>query len=174
MRYFRQLLLLSLFVISSAFAAPPKTVPHVDLKKYMGKWYEIASFPNWFQKGCQCTTAQYSLQGKEVKVINQCYKGNPLKLSQAKGKAWAVDDNSNAKLKVQFFWPFKGDYWILHLTPGYQQVLIGSPNHKYLWILARQRHISNSVYQQLVGIAKQQGFNVSKLVRTNQDCTFSY
>ena len=163
-----------LWGIAPVFAALPTTVKHVDLPRYMGRWYEIASFPNWFQRHCNCTRATYKLIAGKVHVLNECYKGKSLEYSKATGTAWSVIDKSNAKLKVQFFWPFRGDYWILYLTPGYQEVIIGSPNRKYLWILARHRHIDKMLYKKLVGIAKQKGFDVAKLVMTKQNCRVNY
>ncbi len=149
---------------------PPKTVSHVNLSQYMGKWYEISSYPTFFQRGCQCTSANYKLIGNKVAILNQCYKGKKYKLSSAKGKAWAVPGSNNSKLKVQFFWPFKGDYWILYLSPGYKQVIVGSPSRKYLWILARSRHIKTSLYNKLTKIAQNKGFDTSQLVKTKQSC----
>lgn len=164
--------LLSVLLSSCAtYRNPPRTVSHVNLKRYMGTWYEIASFPNVFQRGCQCTTATYALHGKNaVSVLNRCYKGDSLKLSEAKGRAWSVSSKNN-KLKVQFFWPFSGDYWILYLTPGYNQVIVGSPDRKYLWILSRTRKITKQKYKQLLTIAKSDGFDISYLVKTKQSCT---
>lgn len=148
---------------------PPTTAKQVDLKRYAGTWYEIASFPNFFQKGCQCTTATYSLQGDNLKVLNQCYRGNPLKLSAANGKAWPVN-TENTQLKVQFFWPFRGDYWILHIDPNYKVALVGSPKYNYLWILSRTPTISKQLYQQYVHIAQSKGYDTQKLVKTKQGC----
>jgi len=150
---------------------PPATVKQVDLHKYMGKWYEIASFPNRFQKGCRCTTAQYTLQGDKVLVLNRCIKNNNKNFTQAKGRAWAPDSNDKSKLKVRFFWPFSGDYWILYLEPHYQNVLVGSPSRKYLWILSRQKTMDNETYEKIVAIAKEKGYDVSKLRKTVQNCS---
>ena len=98
---------------------PPLTVvDSVDLERYLGKWYEIASYPAWFQKGCTGSTAEYSLlpDGK-IEVINHCRKDSlDGAEDSAEGKAWVVDPETNAKLKVQFFWPFRGDYWILEVA----------------------------------------------------------
>ncbi len=91
-----------------------QTVKQVDLERYMGRWYEIASFPNWFQNDCYCTMAEYELKGDHVSVRNSCRKGSSQgKLDLATGKAYPVSGSNNSRLKVQFFWPFKGDYWIL-------------------------------------------------------------
>lgn len=148
----------------------PSTVKQVDLKRYAGKWYEIASFPNFFQRGCQCTTATYTLEGDKIYVLNQCRRGSKDKLSKANGKAWQPDPSQPGKLKVQFFWPFSGDYWILHLDPDYQHVLVGAPKRNYLWILSRTKTMPAATYNKLVDIAKAKGFDTSKLVKTKQDC----
>ena len=162
--------LLCIFLVGcNAYHNPPKTQESVDLAKYMGTWYEIASFPNSFQRGCKCTTATYALDNDQVKVLNRCYKGESNKLSQANGKAWSVSPD-NSRLKVQFFWPFRGDYWILHITPGYQQVIVGSPNRHYLWILARTPQIDSSVYDGLLQVVKAKGYDIGKLVSTQQNC----
>lgn len=169
MKKILNIIFLSCFTISS-YANQLTTVPKVDLKKYSGKWYEIASLPNWFQRGCRCTSATYGIQEGYISVLNQCRRGDNNKLSSAHGKAWAVPNSNNSKLKVQFFWPFKGDYWILYLTPGYQQVIVGTPNYKYLWILSRSKKIDKKLYSKLVNIAKTKGFDVRRLVKTSQEC----
>ena len=94
---------------------PLQVVSKVDLNRYLGTWYEIARFPHRFQKGCFATQATYSLlEEGRIGVLNQCRKGGlEGDLSTAKGKAWVVDRETNAKLKVRFFWPFSGDYWII-------------------------------------------------------------
>ena len=166
-------IIIALSLLVSACATPrnpPHTVSQVNLPRYMGTWYEIASFPNAFQGGCQCTTAHYQLKDNQVSILNQCYKGQDYHLSSAKGTAWVVPHSHNSKLRVQFFWPFKGDYWILYLSKHYQQVIVGSPNRQYLWILSRTRTISRQRYQHLVHIAKQKGFATNQLRRTYQGC----
>lgn len=147
----------------------PKTASRVDLKKYVGTWYEIALIPNRFEKGCSCTKATYTLMNDYIKVENSCYKKAKHKYEVVTGKAWAVDA-SNSKLKVQFFWPFTGDYWILYVDQDYKYALVGVPSRKYLWILARKINISEKEYINLVSIAKQQGFETKRLVKTLHNC----
>jgi apolipoprotein D and lipocalin family protein len=149
-----------------------ETVPAVDLQKYLGKWYEIASFPQRFQKGCHCTTAEYELTDKGyVRVINSCRKESPTgKLTVAKGKAFVVKGSNNAKLKVQFFWPFRGDYWIIDLAQDYSFAVVGAPNRNYLWILSRTTKMDEGLYQEIVNRIAQKGFDVSKLQRMDQSC----
>ncbi len=148
------------------FAADPMVVEKVDLGRYMGTWHEIARFPNRFQRGCTCTTATYSLRTDgRVKVVNRCgTTAGPAK--QSEGWAKVVDPASNAKLRVTFFWPFFGDYWILALDPDYRQVLVGTPNRRYLWILAREPRLEEAAYQALVARAAALGFDVARLEKT--------
>lgn len=147
-------------------AAPPPVVPQVDLARYMGTWYEIAKYPNRFQRGCQCTTAQYTLRpdGK-VQVVNRCLTPEG-KRKEAKGWAKVVDPATRAKLKVTFFWPFFGDYWILDLDPGYTQVLVGTPDRRYLWILSRTPQMAEADYRRLAAKATLLGFDAGRLART--------
>jgi apolipoprotein D and lipocalin family protein len=110
--------------------------PHVELEKYLGKWYEIAHLPARFQEGCSETTAVYSLsRDGNVSVLNECRRKG--KIKQAKGKAKVVDKATGAKLKVIFFWPFYGDYWIIKLGHNYEYAVVGTPDRRYLWILSR-------------------------------------
>jgi len=147
-----------------------QTVANVDLKKYAGKWYEIASYPQYFQKGCTCTTAEYTITDKGyVTVENRCNRdsvnGKP---SYIKGKAFVEDGSGNAKLKVQFFWPFKAKYWIIDLSDDYSYAVVSHPNKKYLWILSRTSKMSDSVYQQIIARLKTKGFDLAKLQVTEQ------
>jgi apolipoprotein D and lipocalin family protein len=157
--------------LAAAEKAPPlRTVDRVDLNRYMGKWYEIASFPQWFQKNCVASRATYTLRkdGK-VEVLNQCRDKTPEgKLKEAKGKAWVVDPKSNSKLKVRFFWPFSGDYWVIDLASDYQYAVVGHPNRKYLWILSRSPRMDSAVYDQIIERLKEQRYDVSLLKKTLQ------
>lgn len=150
-----------------------ETVDNVDINKYLGKWYEIELLPNRFEDGCHCTTAQYELIDQTtLRVINTCIKGSvDGEVDQAKGKAFIVEGSNNAKLKVQFFWPFKGDYWILHLDENYNYALVGSPSRKYLWILSRTSALDSVIVDELKSIAESKGFNTSLMIKTDHSCT---
>jgi apolipoprotein D and lipocalin family protein len=153
-----------------AVAQPVYAVPFVDLKKYAGKWYEIASYPQRFQKGCNCTTAEYTLTDKGYMIVeNRCDKGSVNgKQSYIKGKAFVVEGSGNAKLLVQFFWPFKGKYWIIDLADDYSYAVVGHPNREYLWILSRTPQMTDRTYQHIISKIRAMGFDLSKINATRQ------
>ena len=143
-----------------------EVVPHVDLKKYLGKWYEIAHLPFRFEEGCSDITATYSLrEDGTISVLNECKRNG--KVKRAKGKAKVVDKNTGAKLKVTFFWPFYGDYWIINLGKDYDYAVVGTPNRKYLWILSRTPQMDDKLFSQLIELVKSKGFDVTNLIRTS-------
>ena len=146
----------------------PEVVSSVDLNKYVGTWHEIARYPNNFQKNCTATTATYSLrEDGKIKVRNKAHlRTFDGKEKIASGKAWVVDKKTNAKLKVQFFWPFSGNYWIIQLDKDYQWAVIGHPKHKYLWILSRTPEMEDDLYRKILMRLKEQGHNIDKLLRT--------
>jgi apolipoprotein D and lipocalin family protein len=165
------LLLLPLATDAGAERLPPlQTVPHVDLTRYMGSWYDIASFPQRFQKGCTGTVANYALRADgTVEVLNRCARGSlDGKVTTAKGRARVVDKASNAKLKVSFFWPFWGDYWVIDLGKDYEYAVVGHPNRNYLWILSRTPAMAPEVYEGILERLKRQHYDTSRLVRTLQ------
>ena len=147
---------------------PLRTVEKVDLKRYLGRWYEVARLPNRFQKGCVGSTADYSLrEDGEISVINSCRNEQDGSLEQVTGRAWIVDTASNAQLKVTFFWPFRGDYWIIELGKEYEYAVVGTPSRKYLWILSRTASMDDSLYNAILQRAAQQGFDAGAVIREN-------
>jgi apolipoprotein D and lipocalin family protein len=151
----------------SAGKPPVQVMPSVDLQRYTGKWYEIARLPNSFQKKCAAeVTATYSLRkdGK-IEVLNECREASG-KMKSARGKAKVADPLTNAKLRVTFFWPFYGDYWILDVGPNYEYAIVGEPKRKYCWILSRTPEIPESLYQELTKKIAAQGYDTDKLIRT--------
>ncbi|MFT2007178.1 lipocalin family protein [Pontibacter sp. 13R65] len=168
------LLLLGASLFSACSKQYPvlQTVASVDLNRYAGTWYEIASLPQRFTKGCHCTTAQYKPHPDGyVEVYNSCREDAPTgDTKDVQGKAFPVEGSSNSKLKVQFFWPFKGDYWILDLADDYSYALVGSPDRESLWILARESQLPPSEYERLVQLASSKGFPVEELQLMDQSC----
>jgi len=157
-------------VQSSASSPEPKTVPSVDLERYLGTWYEIASYPAWFQKNCTAVTAEYTRRDDGlIQVVNSCRKKTlDGKFKQSKGRAKVADTESNAKLKVSFFGPFWGPYWIIDLDDDYQWAVVGVPNRKYLWILSRTLQMDEEVYTDILNRLVDQGYDPSRLAKTLQ------
>lgn len=142
-----------------------QTVAHVDLKKYMGLWYEIARLPQKFEKDCVGVTAEYRLQENgKVEVINTCRKNSCDATPYSKiGKAYVADEVSQSKLRVSFFWFFYGDYWILELGSNYEYAVVGAPNREYFWILSRTPELPKELTQEIVMKFKAKGFDLDKL-----------
>jgi apolipoprotein D and lipocalin family protein len=150
----------------------PTVVSTVDLKKYAGTWYEIARLPNSFEKKLKCITATYTLRNDgKIDVLNKGYYiTEPAKVNTAKGIAWLPDKNSPAKLKVQFFWPFSGNYWIIDLDKDYKYVLVGDPSYKYMWILCREKKMAEETYRMLLKKATDNGFDIKPIIKVDHDC----
>ncbi|MDK9706452.1 MAG: lipocalin family protein [Desulforhopalus sp.] len=155
----------SLSTTSIAPEKPLQTVAHVDLDRYLGLWYEIGRYPNSFQKGCQNSTAQYTARPDgEIDVLNSCRDEQDGSLRQAKGRAWVVDKASNARLKVSFFWPFRGDYWIIDLEQEYEYAVVGTPDRRYLWILSRTPRMQPEILAKVLENVEKMGFIRDKVL----------
>ena len=167
------LLLFCILALHATKAQNLETVAKVDLTKYAGEWYEIASFPQRFQKGCHGTTANYTKTDKDYIIVeNRCFKDSiDGKESYIKGKAFIDPGTDNAKLKVQFFWPFKGKYWIIDLAEDYSYAVVGHPNREYLWILSRAPHMNEKTYLEIISRIEEKSFDISKLRKTTQSNT---
>ncbi len=164
----------SMMAVSAQAEVTP--VPYVDLNQYIGKWYEIASIPQSFQKQCTGnTTAEYSFAERgRIKVLNSCDTISG-KRSIAEGRAKVVDRNSNSKLKVTFVkildWVFLfgGKYWILDLAPDYSYALIGDPSLKYAWILSRTPTASAEFYIRAEAKFRDEGYDTCQILTSIQD-----
>lgn len=147
------------------------TVPHVDLGRYAGTWYEIARLPNWFQRSCERSRAEYTPCGDgTLKVVNTCVKAGGRSTS-IEGRATPVACSGNARLRVRFgglaaFVPVspEGNYFVIALDDDYQWALVGTPDRRFLWILARQPQLDPAVYAQITRQACCLGFDVGSLV----------
>jgi apolipoprotein D and lipocalin family protein len=154
-----------------------EVVSGIDLKRYAGTWYEIARYPNRFQHECTGNvTATYTLlDDGTISVVNRCRQSNG-EMKEASGKARRLsDDEPNSKLEVRFapailsFLPFVwGNYWVIDLADDYSYAVIGEPNREYLWILARSPSMDADTYGKILDRITRQGYDVSKLMRTQQ------
>jgi apolipoprotein D and lipocalin family protein len=168
--------LLTLLTLLAGCAAPtaeaPRTVAAVDLPRYLGTWHEVARFPNRFQDGggrrCTGVTATYTArEDGRIGVENRCMDG--AKERVARGRAYVVEGSNNARLRVTFFWPFYGDYWVIGLDPDYRWAVVGAPGRDYLWVLSRTPEMAPEAYAQAVEVARAQGFDVGMLRRSAGD-----
>lgn len=147
---------------------PLPTVERVDLDRYLGTWYEIALLPNRFQAQCAGETqATYTREGEHIRVVNRCRREDG-KIEQARGIAKVVPGSGGAKLRVSFFRPFYGDYWILALDPGYTWVLVGEQSRRYGWVLSRTPSMSEADFQEAMARASALGYEPARFRRTPQ------
>ena len=167
-------LVLILLVIFSFTSCTSKhellnTVKKVELNKYLGTWYEIARYEHRFEKDCKNVTATYNLKKEnEIEVINQCTDINTNEKKKAIGVAFAKDETFS-KLRVSFFRPFYGDYWILILDENYKYAVVGAPSREYLWILAREKTILDEIKKSILEKLPTLGFPTNKLIWTIQE-----
>lgn len=146
-------------------SVPIASVPELDLARYLGTWYEIARYPNWFEKGCQGVTAEYSLRDDgRITVLNTCRKGAPDGPEKtAEGLAWVV---APGQLEVTFtpLLPFiNGDYWVLHIEPDYSVAVVGAPKGSTGWVLARSPEIGEGVFTRALAALEANGYDTERL-----------
>lgn len=167
MKYLLSTLLTLLFIgCSNTPTAPLPTVEKVDIDRYLGTWHEIARYEHSFEKGCSNVNATYSLrEDGKIKVVNRCLKNG--EVDEAIGKAYAVDE-TNSKLKVSFFGPFYGNYWILMLDESYTYAVIGDPSREYLWILSRTPKLDEATLAVIMKKLPTLGYDTKKLIWTPQ------
>ncbi len=158
-------------------ALAPRTVDHVDLKRYQGTWYELARLPMFFQRNCAQSEAHYRLKPDgNVAVLNRCRteKGEWEEASgtaspQVPGKTdklWVVFDNWFSKILPGVA---KGDYWVLYVSDDYKQAIVGNPDRKYLWLLSRTPTVPKEVRDEMLSKAQQQGYDTTKLIWRTKD-----
>lgn len=162
--------------ISAAFPAVQqdrdrRAVPSVDLNRYQGQWYEIVRLPlSGGNKYASHVTATYTLRPDgDITVLNACQKTNE-KMTSSRGTAQlAVAGGLTSKLKISFFWPFHGHYWMIGIGPGYRWSLVGTPNKKYLWLLSRAPTMASDQVNRLLGRAVEMGFDIKDIIYTKQN-----
>ncbi|MCU0945673.1 MAG: lipocalin family protein [Rubritepida sp.] len=168
--------LLALLLLAACATPPgpgtPRTVERVDLARYLGTWHEVARLPQSFQDSrhlvCTATTAEYAAAGPgRITVTNACANAlDPAAPRRvARGEAYVVEGSEGARLRVSFFWPFYGDYWVLGLDPDYRWAVVGSPSRRSLWVLSRTPQLPEAELEQALAIARREGFDLGPLIR---------
>ena len=169
-------LLLSISALPALAQEALTTVASVNVPRYMGTWYEIAKYPNWFQRKCVSnTSAQYSTQPDgTVRVQNRCTQADG-KVSEAIGQARQIGESTSPKIQVRFapewlsFVPLVwGNYWVIDLDTDYQLVAVSEPTRDYLWVLSRTPEVSAKAYDELMARLEKKGFDLKKLEKSTQ------
>ena len=170
-------LLLAAAVAGCAATPPPadapRTVAAVDLGRYAGVWYEVARYPNRFEDGdgllCADVTATYTPRPDgRIGVANRCRNAAAGGAERvARGRAYAVEGGNGARLRVSFFWPFYGDYWVFMLAEDYRYSVVGDPERKYLWILARDAMLEAKDREFILKRLRAFGYDPAKLFWTD-------
>lgn len=169
MKYIYFLIFMIIFTGCSSKYQNLSTVKTVDIQRYLGTWYEVGRYENSFEKGCIGASATYTLdKDKSLKVLNRCYDENGQEIASAMGKAYSVD-TTNTKLKVSFFWPFYGDYWIIKLAEDYRYSIVSEPRKKYLWILSRSKELTSKDRKEILYFLREEGFNTENIFWTKLD-----
>ncbi|MDE2418861.1 MAG: lipocalin family protein [Burkholderiales bacterium] len=165
-----------LWAKSTEPVAPLHAIAQLDIQRYMGTWYEIAKYPNAFQRKCAAETrADYTLlDGGRVQVVNRC-RNAAGGMEEVIGAARQTGPSNSAKLEVRFapawlaFLPFVwGNYWVIDLDPAYQLVAVSEPSREYLWILSRSPHVEPAAYSALLQRLAIMGFDLRRLETSNQ------
>lgn len=169
--------ILPIFIFVLSFSAcasnstPLPTAEHVDIERYVGKWYALSALPQFFTRNCVAQTAEYAIINPQtISVVNTCIQAR--KITDITGQAVVLNAATNAELEVTFnnfftrLFRVKGDYTIIKLDADYRYVLVGSRDRKSLWILAREKVMAPEIYESYVQFAAQNGFPIAKLVKS--------
>jgi len=162
------LILTAMTWLNGAESHEVTAIPALDLTRYQGVWYELARLPNRFERGLDHVTATYTINDNgTVKVVNAGRKADGT-ASSVTGKAWRPDADKPAQLRVRFFWPFYGAYWVIGLDPQYRWAVVGHPSRDYLWFLSRTPTVDAATWKQMETIATDQGYGLGTLERIKQ------
>ena len=146
---------------------PLQPVQHVELKRYVGLWFDIAHYQSKYQEGCQDSTVRFSLRDNgEIDVLNSCRDKQEGVLRHADGHGWVMDTSNNARLKVSYFWPFRKEYVIIDQGKEYEYSVICTPDRKNLWIIARTPGISTDIFEKILNNLERHGFHRDNLITT--------
>lgn len=156
----------SLLLVLLTYLPMEKNVPvaKLDLKKYSGTWYSLYSIPTIFDKGSRETTTKYTLNKDGYYNVFTTYKKpGDNKVYSRNSKMFPSDEGDKGELQAQFIWPIKVDYWIIELADDYSYVVVGHPDHKFLFIMSRNQTMPKKTHDEIVSRCKAKGYEVAKL-----------
>ena len=166
-------ILFFLFPLAGCTGIPEglQPVTGFEAERYLGKWYEIARLDHSFERNLSHVTAQYSRgEGDEILVRNRGFDKEKGKWREIEGVARFIGDKNMGSLQVSFFGPFWGGYHIIALDKeGYRYAMVSGPSRSYLWILSRDKHLEERILKELIGRAKQWGFETGELIFVEHD-----
>lgn len=136
-------------------------IKNIDINHYMGRWYEITAYPQWFEDDMNDISALYTLKEGYVEIRNSGYKNGVYK--EVRGRAKVVKNTGNKLFKVYFYWPFYGKYLIINIADDYSWVIVSNPKHSTLWILSRTKTMEKEQYDVLIKWLKDNDFDISKM-----------
>ena len=147
-----------------------ETVPHVDLKRFMGDWYVIANIPPFIEKGAHNSVESYQLDADGTVAIAFNYRDGAVDgaAKRITSRGFVQDSVTNAIWGVQFIWPIKADYRIVHLSDDYSQVIVGREKRDYVWVMARTPQVSEADYKRLISVVTRQGYDVRRIQKVPQ------
>lgn len=156
----------------SAYAGQPRIASSLNIKRFSGRWFNLASLPMHFQKRCYCSQFFYTLEDDgDLQLGHGCYKGSkPGKWKYLSASAGSNFGPNKSQFKVPYYWPFRKQYWVLYVSNDYKYAIVGTPNYKYAWIMSRQPHATVGQFLKLKGILKARGYDVKKLQMMEQSC----
>lgn len=165
-------MIISLMMLAGCQTNVPNSMPMVenlDLNRFMGDWYVIANIPTFVEKGAHNAVESYELLPEQEVATTFRFRKDafdgPLKVYHPTG---FISDKNNAVWGMQFVWPFKAEYLVLHVDANYTRTIIGRSKRDYVWIMAREPQLSESEYSELVAIVKNAGYDPEKLQRVPQ------
>ena len=160
-----------LLAAGCADARPPlRTVAHVDLQRYAGTWYVIANIPYWLEDGKVATADRYGLRPDGLLDNTYVFRRGDFTAPEEEwhGRAWVVNEQTNAEWNVRFVWPFSATYLVIDLDPEYRWAAVGHPSRDYFWVLSRERSLPPATYQAILARAAAQGYDISRVALVPQ------
>ena len=148
-----------------------QTVPYVDIERFMGDWYVIANIPTFIEKRATNAIESYRLNGKgEIETTFTFYQDNPNgKKKKYTPTGFIYNTETNAEWRMQFVWPFKAPFLIIDLAEDYSYTVIGVPNRKYVWIMARKPYLPDENYKEIIQKLSEAGYDVTKIQKIPQE-----
>lgn len=158
-------------MLTACQSRPPlETVDYVDLERFMGDWYVIANIPTFIERDAHNAVENYRLEEDGSIATTFTFRDGSFdgKLKTYRPRGFVVDTESNAVWGMQFVWPFKGDYRVIHLDNDYNTTVIGRNKVDYVWLMSRQPELSREDYDRAVEAIRAAGYDIARLQRVPQ------